>query len=100
MLVRSGNISHQAKFGLAELVVKEQHMKALTWHGKCDIRCEQVADPTIQDERDIAAESSERRYRPVIRDHPSAGLKAGPALYKTFRDKEDGCIKVVMRPHG
>lgn len=29
-----------------------------------------------------------------------AGLKAGPALYKTFRDKEDGCIKVVMRPHG
>lgn len=27
-----------------------------------------------------------------------AGLKAGPALYKT--DKEDGCIKVVMRPHG
>ncbi|ESX20359.1 hypothetical protein X747_24365 [Mesorhizobium sp. LNJC384A00] len=29
-----------------------------------------------------------------------AGLKAGPELYKTFRDKEDGCIKVVMRPHG
>ncbi|WP_444848987.1 hypothetical protein [Mesorhizobium sp. LSJC265A00] len=46
-------------------------MKALTWHGKGDIRCEQVADPTTQDERDIAAESSERRYRPVIRDHPS-----------------------------
>ncbi|ESW80012.1 hypothetical protein X773_16510 [Mesorhizobium sp. LSJC285A00] len=31
--------------------------------------------------------------------HP-AGLEAGPELYKTFRDKEDGCIKVVMRPHG
>jgi threonine dehydrogenase-like Zn-dependent dehydrogenase len=27
-----------------------------------------------------------------------AGLEEGPALYKTFRDKEDGCIKVVMKP--
>jgi threonine dehydrogenase-like Zn-dependent dehydrogenase len=25
-------------------------------------------------------------------------LAEGPALYKTFRDKEDGCIKVVLRP--
>ena len=23
---------------------------------------------------------------------------AGPALYKTFRDKQDGCIKVVLKP--
>ena len=29
-----------------------------------------------------------------------ADLKDGPDLYKTFRDKQDGCIKVVMRPHG
>lgn len=27
-----------------------------------------------------------------------AGLEEGPDLYKTFRDKEDGCIKVVMKP--
>ena len=27
-----------------------------------------------------------------------AGLDAGPDLYKTFRDKQDGCIKVVLRP--
>lgn len=25
-------------------------------------------------------------------------LEDGPALYKTFRDKEDGCIKVVLQP--
>ncbi len=25
-------------------------------------------------------------------------LEDGPALYKTFRDKEDGCIKVVLKP--
>ena len=29
--------------------------------------------------------------------HP-ARLEDGPDLYKTFRDKEDGCIKVVMKP--
>ncbi|MEY2440283.1 MAG: hypothetical protein QOI34_1668, partial [Verrucomicrobiota bacterium] len=25
-------------------------------------------------------------------------LEEGPELYKTFRDKEDGCIKVVLKP--
>ena len=25
-------------------------------------------------------------------------LEDAPALYKTFRDKEDGCIKVVLKP--
>ena len=28
------------------------------------------------------------------------GLEEGPEAYKTFRDKKDGCIKVVIRPHG
>ncbi len=27
------------------------------------------------------------------------GLDQGPDLYKKFRDKEDGCIKVVLTPH-
>ena len=27
-------------------------MKALTWHGKGDIRCDSVPDPTIEDSRD------------------------------------------------
>jgi len=26
------------------------------------------------------------------------GLSEGPSMYKTFRDKEDGCIKVVLKP--
>ena len=25
-------------------------------------------------------------------------LEDGPAAYKTFRDKKDGCIKVVLKP--
>ena len=28
----------------------------------------------------------------------TVGLEDGPSMYKTFRDKEDGCIKVVMKP--
>ena len=27
-----------------------------------------------------------------------ASLEEGPELYKTFRAKKDGCIKVVMKP--
>jgi len=27
-----------------------------------------------------------------------AALEDGPDLYKTFRDKQDGCIKVVLKP--
>jgi len=28
----------------------------------------------------------------------TAGLKDGPEFYKTFRDKQDGCVKVVLKP--
>ena len=27
-----------------------------------------------------------------------AKLEDGPTMYETFRDKKDGCIKVVMTP--
>ena len=25
-------------------------------------------------------------------------LEDGPGMYETFRDKQDGCVKVVLRP--
>ena len=28
-----------------------------------------------------------------------AALDDAPAMYKTFRDKKDGCVKVVLKPH-
>jgi threonine dehydrogenase-like Zn-dependent dehydrogenase len=28
----------------------------------------------------------------------SVGLEQGPEMYKTFRDKQDGCVKVILRP--
>ncbi len=36
----------------------------------------------------------------VIISHRTADLGDGPDLYKTFRAKSDGCVKVVMFPHG
>ena len=29
-----------------------------------------------------------------------AALEEGPQMYRTFRDKADGCIKVMLRPDG
>jgi threonine dehydrogenase-like Zn-dependent dehydrogenase len=28
----------------------------------------------------------------------TVGLEDGPGMFETFRDKEDGCVKVVMKP--
>jgi threonine dehydrogenase-like Zn-dependent dehydrogenase len=28
----------------------------------------------------------------------NVSLEEGPKMYKTFRDKQDGCIKVVLKP--
>lgn len=28
----------------------------------------------------------------------SVGLEQGPDMYKTFRDKQDGCVKVILKP--
>jgi len=30
----------------------------------------------------------------------TVALQDGPEMYRTFRDKEDGCIKVVLKPNG
>ena len=40
----------------------------------------------------------EGRNRPIVRHHPSSDARGRAELYKTFRDKQDGCIKVVMKP--
>jgi threonine dehydrogenase-like Zn-dependent dehydrogenase len=57
------------------------------------------------------AQTPVQRYLPILMERiekgeidPSfvithrASLDHGPNLYKTFRDKKDGCIKVVLRP--
>ena len=48
---------------------------------------------------EAAGADREGRDRPVLRHHPPrARSRTGPELYKTFRDKKDGCIKVVLKP--
>lgn len=57
------------------------------------------------------AQTPVQHYLPILMDRivkgeidPSfvithvAGLEDGPALYDTFREKKDGCIKVVLKP--
>ena len=48
--------------------------------------------------------SPEALFRP--RKTSEAGMKTyrvsldeAPEMYKTFRDKKDGCVKVVLKPH-
>ena len=48
--------------------------------------------------RTAAEEDRGRRDRPVVRHHPQRPLADAPEMYKTFRDKKDGCIKVVLKP--
>lgn len=57
------------------------------------------------------AQTPVQRYLPMLMERIQKGeidpsfvithrapLEAGPDLYKTFRDKADGCIKVVLKP--
>jgi threonine dehydrogenase-like Zn-dependent dehydrogenase len=42
-----------------------------------------------------AGENPIGRHRPVVRDHPSRPARRCPG---GLQDKEDGCIKVVLKP--
>ena len=59
------------------------------------------------------AQTPVQRYLPILMERIQKGeidpsfvishratLEEGPELYKMFRDKKDGCTKVVMRPNG
>ena len=49
--------------------------------------------------RAAAGEDRGRGDRPVVRHHAQACRSTNaPEMYKTFRDKKDGCIKVVLKP--
>jgi threonine dehydrogenase-like Zn-dependent dehydrogenase len=41
---------------------------------------------------------TEERIDPSFVITHTVGLEQGPEMYKTFRDKQDGCIKVMLRP--
>ena len=47
----------------------------------------------------LLAAHRERRHRSVVRGYTPGPLDEAPRMYRTFRDKQDGCIKVVLKPH-
>jgi threonine dehydrogenase-like Zn-dependent dehydrogenase len=46
----------------------------------------------------VVGENRAGANRSIIHHYASIALEEAPAAYKTFRDKEDGCIKVVLKP--
>ncbi len=47
---------------------------------------------------DLLARIDEGQIDPTFVITHRAKLEEGPELYKTFRDKHDGCVKVVLHP--
>jgi threonine dehydrogenase-like Zn-dependent dehydrogenase len=90
-------------------------MKALCWHGKKDVRYDSVPDPRIEDPRDVIVKvtscaicgSDLHLYDGFMMGMESgdilghefmASLAEGAEMYKTFRDKKDGRVKVILTP--
>jgi threonine dehydrogenase-like Zn-dependent dehydrogenase len=71
-------------------------MRALCWHGKGDVRVDTVPDPKIQHSRDAVIKITACAI--CGSDLHLLDLEDAPAMYKKFRDKQDGVIKVVLRP--
>jgi threonine dehydrogenase-like Zn-dependent dehydrogenase len=70
-------------------------MKALCWHGTGDVRVDSVRDPKIVDPGDAIVRVTSTAI--CGSDH-WLKLEDGRAAYKSFGDKQDGCIKVVLKP--
>ncbi len=47
---------------------------------------------------DLLARIEEGQIDPSFVVTHTCSLEEGPAMYRTFREKEDGCIKVVLKP--
>jgi threonine dehydrogenase-like Zn-dependent dehydrogenase len=47
---------------------------------------------------DLLHRIQERQIDPSFVITHTVGLEQGPQMYTTFRDKQDGCIKVVLKP--
>ncbi len=48
--------------------------------------------------RTISSVSSRKASSIRLRHHPYRKSLNGPDMYKVFRDKQDSCIKVVLKP--
>ena len=53
---------------------------------------------SIMGEWDLLVRIEQGQIDPSFVITHRAKLKDGPQMYRKFRDKEDGCIKVVLQP--
>lgn len=77
-------------------------MRALTWHGRRDVRVDTHPDP------EIAEPTSTGLCLPLLTDDDPLGvdefathrvpLEDAPAAYEMFQQKEDGAVKVLFQP--
>ncbi len=97
-------------------------MKAVVWHGTEDVRVDEVPDPTIQEPTDatvritstaICGQANVKCWvdeiMPFLGDDADPlgtesfathrlPLEDAPRAYEMFQKKEDGAIKVVLKP--
>lgn len=88
-------------------------MKALTWHGKRDLRVEEVRDPTTSRFRSgwdrRTSNDGIDDLLPLVLDDadplgtiglasPHLPLEGGPHAYEIFQKKQDNAIKIVLHP--
>jgi len=62
-------------------------MKAVAWHGNHDVRVDTVPDPAIEHPTDA-----------IIRVTTTAICGSDVHLYEQFQKKEDGMVKVLLKP--
>lgn len=80
-------------------------MEALTWHGKRDVRVEEVPDPRIEQPTDALVRVTTTAIcgsdlHPVLTvfDKQIQPLDEAPRAYETFQRKEDGAVKALLEP--
>lgn len=85
-------------------------MRALCYHDKHDIRCDTVPDPLIENPRDAIVKvtscaicgSDLHLYDGFIPGMQHGDIMGhefmGEVVEVGFRDKQDGCVKVVLKP--
>ena len=74
-------------------------MKAIAWHGKRDVRVDNVPDPTIQEPDDAIVRITTTAICGSDEDLAThrLPLEEGPHGYEIFQKKEDNVIKVLLR---
>jgi len=90
-------------------------MKAVTWHGKRDVRVDDVPDPAIQHPTDAIVRmtttglcgSDLHLYEvmaaflgegDILGHEPMGIVEEAPQAYEAFQKKHDGAIKIVFNP--